>query len=119
MKFNLLAIGQQFEYQGKTYVKSTPLIAHQVDTGEQRLIPRSAMVSTTGSADTPPVSEYKMINEQELQQAFIQFETALEEKFEGNATLTRALTEAKQHFFQQLGITPTMQPTGKDYSSSK
>lgn len=111
MKFNLLAIGQQFEYQGKTYVKSTPLIAHQVDTGEQRLIPRSAMVTATGAADTPPTSENKMINVQDLQQAFIQFETALEKSFEGNTALARALADAKQHFFQQLGITPAAQPT--------
>lgn len=119
MKFNLLAIGQQFEYQGKTYIKSTPLIAHQVDNGEQRLIPRSAMVTVTGAAGTPPVSENKSISEQELQQAFNQFETALEKNFEGNTTLARALAEAKQHFFQQLGITPAIQPTDKDYSSSK
>jgi hypothetical protein len=43
---------------------------------------------------------------QELQQAFVQFETALEKNIEGNTALARALADAKQQFFQQLGITP-------------
>lgn len=56
MKFSLLAVGQQFEYQGETYIKSTPLIAHQVDTGEQRLIPRSAAVISDVNPP-PPATE--------------------------------------------------------------
>ena len=48
MKFKQLNIGQQFEYQEQTYIKTTPLIAKHSETGEQKLIPRYAELGMLG-----------------------------------------------------------------------
>lgn len=50
MKFQHLSIGQEFEYQGEYYVKTTPLVANQKKTGKQKLIPRYTEIQTS---DTP------------------------------------------------------------------
>lgn len=52
-KFHILAVGQHFEWEGKSYVKSTPLIATQVPEGGQKFMPRAALV-TVVDTDTPP-----------------------------------------------------------------
>ena len=39
MKFKLLSIGQKFEYEGETYVKTSPLIASNVETNHNKMIP--------------------------------------------------------------------------------
>ena len=54
MKFTELQIGQRFLYQGKTYRKTTPLMADPVDGAGQRLIPRSAAVEPLDAAASPP-----------------------------------------------------------------
>ena len=46
MKFHQFKIGQQFEYQDQTFVKTTPLVATQIETGEQKLIPRYVELNT-------------------------------------------------------------------------
>lgn len=53
MKFQHLKIGQQFEYQGQTYVKSGPLVANQIKTGQQKLIPRYAAIMVRDTASSP------------------------------------------------------------------
>lgn len=50
MKFHLLAIGQDFEFQGKAYSKVGPLTAQCHDTSHNRMIPRSAMVTVLDQA---------------------------------------------------------------------
>jgi hypothetical protein len=50
MKFNQIDIGQEFEYQGERYKKATPLIANNIATGEQKLIPRSAVLKLNSQA---------------------------------------------------------------------
>jgi len=117
MKFRLLAVGQQFEYQGETYIKSTPLIAHQVDTGEQRLIPFSATVVTAGTPAAPARSGRSSIGVAELQQALAEFEQALRESLEGDERFVRALEQARRQLFQRLKITPVA-PRADDHSSS-
>lgn len=57
-KFHLLAVGQHFEWEGKNYVKTTPLIASQVPEGGQKFMPRAALVKTVGaSAAAAPVTK--------------------------------------------------------------
>lgn len=57
-KFQLLAIGQHFEWEGKSYVKSTPLLATQVPEGGQKFMPRAAMVKVVGTgAPAEPLQE--------------------------------------------------------------
>ncbi len=53
MKFQHVKIGQQFHYQGETYVKVTPLIASHVKTGQQKLIPRYAVIQLLESGPAP------------------------------------------------------------------
>ena len=53
MKFQQLKIGQAFEYQGDSYVKSSPLVASHAETGKQKLIPRYAAIVTTESSLNP------------------------------------------------------------------
>lgn len=52
-KFHLLPVGQHFEWEGKNYVKTTPLIADQVPDGGQKFMPRAALVTISGTEMTP------------------------------------------------------------------
>ena len=117
MKFNLIAVGQQFEYQGETYIKSTPLIAHQVDTGEQRLFPLSAVVVSADTPSAPAGPGRTRIEVAELQQAFAELETSLRENLEGDGRFARAFEQARHRFFQRLEITPASS-LADDHSSS-
>lgn len=54
-KFHLLTVGQHFEWEGKRYVKTTPLLATQVPEGGQKFMPRAALVKVVG-ADAVPAS---------------------------------------------------------------
>src|SRR5512143_432787 len=57
-KFHLLTVGQHFEWEGKSYVKTTPLLANQVPEGGQKFIPRAALVKVADSvAPTPPAEK--------------------------------------------------------------
>jgi hypothetical protein len=57
-KFHLLAVGQHFEWEGKSYVKTTPLIASQVPDGGQKFMPRAALVTVAGAEAAPaPITE--------------------------------------------------------------
>ena len=52
MKFQHLNIGQQFRYRGKTYLKTTPLVASDAETGNQKLIPRYAEIELLDTTDS-------------------------------------------------------------------
>lgn len=59
MKFPQLPLGQRFLFQGESYVKVGPLTARRERDGENRLIPRSAVVALSsakggGASTTPP-----------------------------------------------------------------
>ena len=74
MKFQQLKIGQKFEYQGNTYVKSSPLLASQVETGEQKLIPRyAAIVVMDASLSQENKTVSRQINTDLVQAAFDKF----------------------------------------------
>jgi len=42
MKFKLLSVGNKFEYQGEIFVKVSPIIASNVETGHNKMIPAYA-----------------------------------------------------------------------------
>ena len=66
MKFHLLPVGEKFEYQGEVYIKADKLIANAEQTGQNRLIPRSANVQPVSAhANATP----KVINEHQVQTA--------------------------------------------------
>ena len=59
IKFTLLPLGGNFDYQGERYSKTGPLTASHLQSGRQRMIPLSAMVTTgddkaTGAAAPAP-----------------------------------------------------------------
>ena len=62
MKFNELAIGQQFEFDGVAYVKSGPFVASSIEDGKQKFMARYAVVRLLGEA--APVA--KVRNERQL-----------------------------------------------------
>ncbi len=45
MKFSLIKISQRFSYKGQNYTKSGPLQAVPDGSGNQKMIPRSAVVT--------------------------------------------------------------------------
>ena len=71
MKFKLLSIGQKFEYEGETYVKISPLIASNVKTNTNKMIPRYAtliLLDEAGSAKQCIKTE--TVDSQEILNAF-------------------------------------------------
>ncbi|MGE0081436.1 MAG: hypothetical protein AB7U81_09070 [Thiohalomonadaceae bacterium] len=52
-KFNLLAIGQRFRWNGETWRKTSPLLAVNEATGASRLVPRAAVLQVL-DGDTAP-----------------------------------------------------------------
>lgn len=58
-KFHQIRPGQRFIWQGGTYEKLNPLLARSVESGTQRMVPRSTLVTPLGGevmavAATPP-----------------------------------------------------------------
>ena len=114
MKFQQLKIGQKFEYQGNTYVKSSPLIASHAETGEQKLIPRYAAVVVTDT--TMPSGDKKItrkLNTEQVQIAFEKFYTAVLEsltmsgaKIDAHTleSMHNQLESSRQEFFKELGL---------------
>jgi hypothetical protein len=45
MKFKLLSVGQKFKYQDEVYVKTSPIIASNVETGLNKMIPAYATLT--------------------------------------------------------------------------
>lgn len=74
-KFTLLPIGEAFEFQGETYIKTGPLTACNQATNSQRMIPRSALVKSTGGTPSPAAAEKpsRQIPEDLVLQAFEQY----------------------------------------------
>lgn len=52
MKFKLLSIGQKFEYEGDVYIKTSPLIASNVETSHNKMIPRYAILTLLNESDS-------------------------------------------------------------------
>ena len=107
MKFKLLSIGQKFEYEGETFVKTSPLVASNVKTSHNKMIPRYAalkLLDETGSG------KQKVINEpiiaQEILNAFNIFYARCIETLETNNVLVPIikdeLDKARDEFTQSL-----------------
>lgn len=68
MKFKLLSIGQKFEYEGVVYVKTSPLVASDLKTGHNKMIPRYAALTLLNDSGT---------KEQQLTSTTVDTETVL------------------------------------------
>lgn len=71
MKFKLLSIGQKFEYEGESYVKTSPLIACNINTSHNKMIPRYAMLTLLDDTGTKKQQiKNETINSQKTLDAF-------------------------------------------------
>lgn len=107
MKFNLLSIGQKFEYEGETFVKTSPLVASNVKTSHNKMIPRYAvlkLLDETGSGKQQALNE--PVVAQEILNAFNTFYAHCIETLETNNMLIPKikdeLDKARDEFTQNL-----------------
>ncbi len=71
MKFKLLSIGQKFEYEGEVYIKTSPLIASNIKTSHNKMIPRYATLTLLNDAGTKKQQRRKEpVDAQEILNAF-------------------------------------------------
>lgn len=97
MKFKLLAIGDKFELQGEVYVKTSPIIASNVSTNHNKMVPGYTTVTllTQGGKEA---SVKENLNREEVMTAFNEFYssclTLLEDK--------TALETARDKFIKTL-----------------
>ena len=81
MKFHDLDIGQRFELEGVVYVKTSPVLAGQVEGGGSKFMPRYAMVRLLdGAAPRANVEQEKMLRAGEVLAAFEAFHSACREE---------------------------------------
>ncbi len=107
MKFKLLSIGQKFEYEGDVYVKTSPLVASNIETSHNKMIPRYA---TLKLLDQEGIKEQQVkqasINTQEVLDAFNTFYESCIETLESKDMLMPLikdeLDKAKDEFIKRL-----------------
>lgn len=108
MKFHELAIGQQFELEGETYVKSAPLVANHAKTGKQRFMARYVAVSIAGEvAPVVAVQREKMLRAETVISAFDEFYGHCLQGIENlppekQAAGREALAQARKEFLDSL-----------------
>jgi len=107
MKFKLLSIGQKFEYDGEIYVKTSPLIASNIKTGHNKMIPRYVtliLLDHTGNSEQQTNKE--AIDPQEILNAFNTFYEkcigTLEDKNVLVPLIKDELDKARDEFTQYL-----------------
>ena len=72
MKFQMLAMGARFEFEGKVYVKSGPLTA-MTEPGESRMIPRFALLKPLDASPEPARKASRMLDVEIVKTAFDRF----------------------------------------------
>lgn len=106
MKFKLLSLGQKFEYEGGSYVKTSPLIASHIETGKNKMIPRYATLTLLDTATEKEDTNNKTLNYIDTLNAFNQFyETCINVLEQNNALVPKIkneLDKARDEFTQTL-----------------
>jgi len=107
MKFKLLSIGQKFEYEGDVYVKTSPLIASNIETSHNKMIPRYATLKLLDQEGTKEQHiKQDSINTQEVLNAFNIFYATCIETLENSEILVPLikdeLDKAKDEFIKHL-----------------
>lgn len=72
MKLQHLPMGARFEYQGVVYVKTGPMMA-AAESGEQKLIPRYAVLKPLDPMPAPETGPRRQLSEAAVLAAFDQF----------------------------------------------
>lgn len=74
MKFSQLPMGARFEYEGKVYVKSSP-IAASGETGASKMIPRYAVLKPLDAQNKTETRKARTLDEVRVMAAFETFST--------------------------------------------
>lgn len=103
MKFKLLSIGQKLEYQGEVYVKTSSIIASNVETNHNKMIPAYATLNLLSqSIAEKEIKTQENLNTEQIISAFNDFYadciTLVENK--------TALELARDKFMQNIIKTP-------------
>jgi len=108
MKFAVIEIGQRFNFQGEYYVKSSPLVANNEKTGQQKLFRRADNIEPDFKAISQEVTN-KMTDNDVVMKNFEQFYTRCIESLDEHLSsdqvdekngLFGAWEEAKQAFIE-------------------
>lgn len=107
MKFKLLSIGQKFEYEGDVYIKTSPLIASNIETSHNKMIPRYAMLTLLDDAEISKQEIKKeTVNSQEILNSFNSFYESCISTLEKNNVLIPQikdeLDKARDDFIQNI-----------------
>lgn len=97
MKFKLLAIGDKFEYQDETYVKTSPIIASNISNNHNKMIPGYAVVKLLNHSGNQATINESLSSEKVIQ-AFNVFYTSCLALIEDK----EALQTARDEFMQRL-----------------
>lgn len=105
MKFPLLPLGARFQFQGRVYVKTGPLLGTPEDGGETRVIPRWAVLQPVGEAARPaaPPPADQPLEAAQVMAAFDEYHARCVQLL-ADAPVERrqALEEARRAFLERL-----------------
>jgi hypothetical protein len=106
MKFKLLSIGQKFKFQDEVYVKTSPLIASNVETGQNKMIPRYATLILLDNTNEKQQITDKPVNSKDILTAFNTFYEKCIATLENNNVLVPIIKDemdkARDEFIQKL-----------------
>jgi len=107
MKFKLLSVGQKFKYQDEVYVKTSPIIASNVDTGHNKMIPAYATLTLLDNSGDDVQSKTKeAVDAKDIINAFNTFYEKCINTLEANDVLVPVikdeLDKARDEFTQHL-----------------
>ena len=107
MKFKLLSIGQKFKFQDEIYVKTSPIVASNVATGHNKMIPRYAVLTLMdNSGDEAKTLSDESIVAKDVLNSFNTFYEQCIKTLEDNDVLVpvikNELDKARDEFTQQL-----------------
>ena len=99
MKFKLLSIGQKFEYQNEVYLKTSPIIAKNIETGHNKMIPAYAHLNLLDkSAAEKEIQIKEKISSKQVLDAFDEFYSKCVNLIEDKT----ALDIARDKFMQNI-----------------
>lgn len=107
MKFKLLSVGQKFKYQDEVYVKTSPIIASNVETGHNKMIPAYATLTLLDNSGEDIQSKTnEIVNAKDVLDAFNTFYEKCIKTLEANDVLVPLikdeLDKTRDEFVQHL-----------------
>lgn len=105
MKFSQLPLGARFEFEGVTYIKTSPLLATPETGGAARMIPRWVTLTCGEAAAAPADKVPETVDLARVQEAFDDYHAVCVRYLSASDPQAHAaLNEARAHFWTRLGI---------------